>query len=108
MGRKIYVGSLPYSITEQQLTDLFSPHGTVESARVIMDKFSGRSKGFGFVEMASDEEAQKAIAAVNGTSLEGRSLVVNEARPQESRPRSGGGGGGREPRRGGGGGGGRW
>lgn len=108
MGRKIYVGSLPYSITEQQLTDLFSPHGTVESARVIMDKFSGRSKGFGFVEMASDEEAQKAIAAVNGTSLEGRTLVVNEARPQESRPRSGGGGGGREPRRGGGGGGGRW
>ncbi len=108
MGRKIYVGSLPYSITEQQLTDLFSPHGTVESARVIMDKFSGRSKGFGFVEMASDEEAQKAIAAVNGTSLEGRSLVVNEARPQESRPRTGGGGGGREPRRGGGGGGGRW
>lgn len=108
MGRKIYVGSLPYSITEQQLTDLFSPHGTVESARVIMDKFSGRSKGFGFVEMASDEEAQKAITALNGTSLEGRSLVVNEARPQESRPRSGGGGGGREPRRGGGGGGGRW
>lgn len=104
MGRKIYVGSLPYSITEQQLTDLFSPHGTVESARVIMDKFSGRSKGFGFVEMASDEEAQKAITALNGTSLEGRSLVVNEARPQESRPRSGG--GGREPRRGGGGG--RW
>lgn len=105
MGRKIYVGSLPYSITEQQLTDLFSPHGAVESARVITDKFSGRSKGFGFVEMASDEEAQKAITALNGTSLEGRSLVVNEARPQESRPRSGG--GGREPRRGGGGGG-RW
>ena len=91
MGSKIYVGGLPYSATEQQLSDLFSPHGSVQSARVITDKFTGQSRGFGFVEMGSDEEAKKAIAALNGTQMDGRTLTVNEAKPQE--PRSGGGGG---------------
>ena len=111
MGNKLYVGSLPYSINEQQLVDLFSKYGSVSSARIISDKYSGQSKGFGFVEMGSDEEAQKAITGLNGTQHEGRTLVVNEARPQEPRPRSGGGGRGGPPRRstgGGGGGGGRW
>lgn len=87
---KIYVGGLPYSTTEVQLNDLFAAHGTVESARVITDKFTGQSRGFGFVEMASSEEAQSAITALNGTQLDGRTLTVNEAKPQE--PRSGGGG----------------
>jgi cold-inducible RNA-binding protein len=91
MGSKIYVGGLPYAATEQQLSDLFAQHGSVASARVITDKFTGQSRGFGFVEMSSDEEAQKAIAALNGTQMDGRTLTVNEARPQE--PRSGGGGG---------------
>jgi RNA recognition motif-containing protein len=86
----------PYATTDAQLQEIFSAHGTVESARVIMDKFSGRSKGFGFVEMSSSEEAQRAIQALNGTDLEGRTLTVNEARPQQNR--SGGG-----ERRGGGG-----
>ncbi|HLB02250.1 MAG TPA: RNA-binding protein [Nitrospiria bacterium] len=102
MGNKIYVGSLPYSINEQKLADLFAPYGSVGSAKIISDKYSGQSKGFGFVEMSSSEEAQKAITALNGTQLEGRTLVVNEARPMESRPRSPGGGGDRG--RGGGGG----
>lgn len=92
MGSKIYVGGLPYSATEQQLSELFAPHGTVESARVITDKFTGQSRGFGFVEMATEEEAKKAIAALNATQMGGRTLTVNEAKPQE--PRSGGGGGG--------------
>ena len=83
MGSKIYVGGLPYATTDAQLQEIFSAHGTVESARVITDKFTGRSKGFGFVEMSSNEEAQKAIRALNGTDLEGRNLTVNEARPQE-------------------------
>jgi len=108
MGSKIYVGGLPYATTDAQLQEIFSVHGTVESARVITDKFTGRSRGFGFAEMASSEDAQKAIQALNGTDLDGRNLTVNEARPQEKR--SGGfgdrGGGGGE-RRGGGGGGGR-
>ncbi len=91
MGSKIYVGGLPYAATEQQLSDLFAQHGTVASARVITDKFTGQSRGFGFVEMSTDEEAQKAIGALNGTQMDGRTLTVNEARPQE--PRSGGGGG---------------
>ncbi|TKS59705.1 MAG: RNA-binding protein [Nitrospira sp.] len=91
MGSKIYVGGLPYSTTEQQLSDLFAAHGTVASSRVITDKFTGQSRGFGFVEMSSDAEAQVAITALNGTQLGGRTLTVNEARPQE--PRSGGGGG---------------
>jgi RNA recognition motif-containing protein len=88
MGAKIYVGGLPYSATEEQLTELFGTHGTVRSARVITDKFTGKSRGFGFVEMATDEEAQRAIAALNATQMGGRTLTVNEARPQE--PRSGG------------------
>lgn len=91
MASKIYVGSLPYSINEQKLADLFATYGAVASAKIISDKYSGQSKGFGFVEMASSEEAQKAITALNGTQLEGRTIVVNEARPMESRPRSPGG-----------------
>ena len=94
MGTKLYVGSLPYSTTEQQLSELFAQHGTVQSAKVISDRYTGQSRGFGFVEMATGEEAQKAIAALNGTALGGRTLVVNEARPQEKRPYGGGGGGG--------------
>ncbi|TLY30301.1 MAG: RNA-binding protein [Nitrospirae bacterium] len=94
MGTKLYVGSLPYSTTEQQLTELFAQHGTVQSAKVISDRYTGQSRGFGFVEMATNEEAQKAITALNGTPLGGRTLVVNEARPQEKRPYGGGGGGG--------------
>lgn len=93
MGSKIYVGGLPYAATEQQLSELFATHGAVESARVITDKFTGQSRGFGFVEMASDSEAQSAITALNGADFGGRTLTVNEARPQE--PRTGGGGGGR-------------
>ena len=98
MGSKLYVGGLPYSATESQLNDLFAQHGTVESARIITDKFTGHSRGFGFVEMSSQEEAQAAISAVNGTQMEGRTLTVNEAKPQEPRSgagRFGGGGGGR-------------
>jgi RNA recognition motif-containing protein len=90
MGSKVYVGGLPYAATEQQLNDLFAQYGTVISARVITDKFTGQSRGFGFVEMASDHEAQKAIEALNGTLLDGRTLTVNEARPQEPRAGSGG------------------
>jgi RNA recognition motif-containing protein len=84
---------LPYSATEQQLSDLFAAHGAVASARIITDKFTGQSRGFGFVEMSSDSEAQAAITALNGSEMGGRTLTVNEARPQE--PRTGGGGGGR-------------
>jgi len=97
MGRKLYVGGLPYSVTEGQLQEIFAAHGTVESAKVIMDKFTGRPRGFGFVEMSSGGEAQRAIQALNGTELGGRTLTVNEARPTESRDgrdrgnRSGGG-----------------
>ncbi len=94
MGSKIYVGGLPYSATEQELNTLFGAHGAVQSARIITDKFTGKSKGFGFVEMATDEEAKAAIAALNATQMGGRTLTVNEARPQE--PRSGGGGGQRD------------
>ena len=101
MSNKLYVGGLPYSITDGRLEELFSQHGSVQSARVISDKFTGRSRGFGFVEMASTEEAQKAMEALNGTEIEGRTLVVNEARPQERRQggREGGGGGGGGGRR---------
>jgi RNA recognition motif-containing protein len=95
MGSKLYVGGLPYSATEQQLTELFAPHGTVESARIITDKFTGQSRGFGFVEMATEEEAKKAIAALNATEMGGRTLTVNEAKPQEPRTGGGGFGGGR-------------
>ena len=105
MTNKLYVGGLPYSTTEGQLQEIFAAHGSVESARVITDKFTGRSKGFGFVEMSSGGEAQKAIEALNGTEIEGRTLTVNEARPQEKRSgfgddrRGGGGDGGRGGRR---------
>ena len=95
MGSKLYVGGLPYSATEQQLTDLFGAHGTVVSAKIIADKLTGQSRGFGFVEMSSDSEAQAAITALNGSDMGGRSLTVNEAKPMEQR--SGGGGGGRGP-----------
>jgi len=98
MNNKVYIGGLPYTTTDEQLQQLFSPHGTVESARVITDKFTGRSKGFGFVEMSSGAEAQAAIQALHGTDLEGRNLTVNEARPQVKRSSFGGdrrGGGGR-------------
>lgn len=91
-GRKLYVGGLPYSVSDRQLEELFSAHGTVESARVIIDRMSGRSRGFGFVEMSSQEEAQAAVDNLNGTDLEGRSLTVNEAKPRV--PRGGGYGGG--------------
>ena len=88
MGSKIYVGGLPYSATESQLNDLFAPHGAVESAKVITDKFTGQSRGFGFVEMSTAEESKRAIEALNATQLDGRTLTVNEAKPQE--PRSSG------------------
>jgi RNA recognition motif-containing protein len=102
MGTKLYVGNLSYNVTEERLQNHFAQHGTVVSARIITDKFSGRSKGFGFVEMSSDQEAEKAISALNGTDFEGRNIVVSEARPQAPRsPRPGGGGfgSGRPPRR---------
>ena len=82
MNKKLYVGGLPYSVTEDKLQEIFSAHGTVESARVITDRFTGRSRGFGFVEMSNEEEAQTAIDSLNGSDLDGRSLTVNEARPQ--------------------------
>ena len=85
MGSKLYVGGLPYSVTEGRLQELFSAHGTVESANVISDKFTGQSRGFGFVEMSSSGEAQRAISAINGTQLDGRTLTVNEAKPQARR-----------------------
>lgn len=85
MGKKLFIGNLPYSLTNDALADVFAQVGTVESATVILDKFSGRSKGFGFVEMSSEEEAQKAIETLNGTEVEGRALVVNEARPPRPR-----------------------
>lgn len=102
MGKRLYVGNLAYGTTEEVLKGLFAQHGTVESVSIVTDKFSGRSRGFGFVEMATDEEAKVAVEKVNGTNLDGRDLVVNEARPQEER-RSGGGGGGGRGRFGGGG-----
>jgi len=87
MAKKLYVGGLSYSTTGDALKELFAQAGTVESATVIIDRMSGRSKGFGFVEMSSDEEAQKAIETFNGKELDGRSLTVNEARPMEDRPK---------------------
>ncbi|MBB1073299.1 RNA-binding protein [Rhodoferax sp. 4810] len=116
MGNKLYVGNLPYSFRDDDLQQAFSQHGSVTSAKVMMERDTGRSKGFGFVEMGSDAEAQTAINAMNGQQFGGRGLVVNEARPMEPRPpRSGGGGfgggggggyGGGGSRSGGGGGGG--
>jgi RNA recognition motif-containing protein len=94
MGKKLYVGNLSYDVDQAALEQMFAGHGTVESAQIITDRDSGRSKGFGFVEMASDSEAQAAIAALNGQQQNGRPLTVNEAKPREERPRSGGGYGG--------------
>src|SRR4029079_16180905 len=102
MGKKLYVGNLSYGISDSTLEQMFSAHGQVQSAQVIMDRDTGRSKGFGFVEMGTDEEAQAAIAAMNGKEVEGRALTLNEARPKES----GGGGRGGFGGYGGGGGGG--
>ena len=107
MAKRIYVGGLPYSATESDLEELFAAHGTVASASVITDRYTNQAKGFGFVEMSNDTEANSAINALNGTMMGGRSLTVNEAKPREDRP-SGGGGGGRSGGGGyGGGGGGR-
>jgi hypothetical protein len=106
MGKKLYVGNLPYSVRDGDLEQAFGQFGSVTSAKVMMERDTGRSKGFGFVEMGSDEEAQSAINGMNGQPLGGRSVVVNEARPMEERPpRSGGGGFGGGGRREGGGGG---
>ena len=104
MGKRLYVGNLSYDVDSSALQDLFAAHGSVTSAEVIMDRMTNRSKGFGFVEMGTDEEAQAAIAALNGQEHSGRALTVNEARPREDR---GGGGGGGGYGGGGGGGGGR-
>lgn len=96
MAIKLFVGSLPYSLTDEELADLFKEAGTVVSAKVIVDRETGRSKGFGFVEMSSDDEAKAAISSLNGKDVGGRAMVVNEARPQENRERrpfNGGGGG---------------
>lgn len=107
MGNKLYVGNLPYTVRDEDLQQAFSAYGSVNSAKVMMERDTGRSKGFGFVEMGSDAEAQTAIEGMNGQSMGGRSLVVNEARPMEPRPpRSGGGGFGGGRREGGFGGGG--
>jgi RNA recognition motif-containing protein len=94
MGKKLYVGNLTYGVTDSALEQLFAPFGTVESAQVIVDRDTGRSKGFGFVEMKTDQEAQAAIAALGGKEVDGRSLTVNEARPREDRGGFGGGRGG--------------
>jgi cold-inducible RNA-binding protein len=105
MAKKLYVGNLSFGVTDSALEQMFAAHGSVVSAQIIMDRDTGRSKGFGFVEMSNDQEAQAAIAAMNGQQVEGRTLTVNEARPKESRG-PGGGGGGRGGYGGGGGGGG--
>ncbi|MEX5212828.1 MAG: RNA-binding protein [Nitrospiraceae bacterium] len=105
MGSKIFVGGLPYAATEQELTDLFGQHGAVASAQIVTDRFTGQSRGFGFVEMTSPAEAQTAINALNGTQFGGRTLTVNEAKPREARSEGGrnggfgGGGGGRGGKR---------
>ena len=105
MGKKLYVGNLTYDMTNEGLQSLFAAHGNVVSAQVIMDRETGRSKGFGFVEMSTPEEAQAAIAALHGKDSGGRALKVNEAQPKPDRPRGGGGGGGYGGGGGGGGGG---
>ena len=90
MASKLYVGGLPYSTTDDELKDIFTPFGTVESAVIINDKMSGRSKGFGFVEMSNKDESDAAIKSLDGSDVGGRKIVVNEARPREDRPRDGG------------------
>jgi len=107
MGKKLYVGNLSYNVDGSELEQLFAQHGQVVSAQIINDRDTGRSKGFGFVEMATDQEATAAVAALNGQQHNGRALTVNEARPREERSGGGGGGGGRGGYGGGGGGGGR-
>ena len=93
MAKRIYVGGLPYSATEEDLENLFSSIGAVKDATIITDRYTGQAKGFGFIEMDNDEEADAAINALNGTQMGGRTLTVNEAKPREDRPRTGGGGG---------------
>jgi len=102
MGKKLYVGNLSYNVSSSDLEQMFKAHGEVESAEVINDRMTGRSKGFGFVEMGSDQDAQSAISALNGKDYDGRALTVNEAKPRA--PRTGGGGGGYGGGHGGGGG----
>ena len=94
MSKKLYVGNLAFGVTESQLQEMFTPYGSVQRAQLITDRDTGRSKGFGFVEMGTDQEAQAAISGMNGQMVEGRPLTVNEAKPKESRPRTGGGYGG--------------
>ena len=106
MGKKLYVGNLSYTVDSSELEQLFGAHGQVVSAQIINDRDTGRSKGFGFVEMSSDQEATAAVAALNGQQHNGRALTVNEARPREERSGGGGGGGGGRGGYGGGGGGG--
>ncbi len=101
MAIRLYVGNLPYTVNQSKLEEMFSPFGKVTTATVISDKFSGRSKGFGFIEYESDDSAREAIAKMNGVELEGRALVVNEARPREERPAGSGFGGGNGGSRGG-------
>ena len=105
MGTKLYVGNLSFNTTENELQELFSQAGAVQEVTLMQDKFTGKSRGFAFVTMGSEQDAQNAIAKINGQSVEGRTLTVNEARPRESRPPGGGGGGGRGYGGGGGGGG---
>ena len=93
-NRKLYAGGLAYEVNDARLEEIFAPHGTVESAKVISDRMTGRSRGFGFVEMSSEAEAQEAINNLNGTTVDGRSLTVNTAKPQQKRNDGGGGGGG--------------
>ena len=104
MSAKLFVGNLSFNVTENDLQDAFAAHGTVVETNLMLDRATGRSRGFAFVTMASDEEAQKAITAMNGKELSGRALTVNIARPREERPGGGGGGGGRRGYGGGGGG----
>jgi RNA recognition motif-containing protein len=104
MGKKLYVGNLTYDVTDSGLEQMFQPYGTVQSAQVIMDRDTGRSKGFGFVEMGNDNEAQAAIQAMNGKQVDGRQLTVNEAKPREDRGGGRGGSGGGRGGYGGGGG----
>jgi RNA recognition motif-containing protein len=101
MSKRIYVGGLPFKTTEEEMNGLFATYGQVTSAKLITDKYSGQSRGFGFVEMPNDEEAIAAMEKLNGSDFGGRKLTINEARPMEARPRTGGFGGGRDGGRGG-------